>query len=232
MVLAVAVAGVTLGSTLGGGSPTQIATGPTGPRALLPSGPPAKQKLAREQGLVLYVPIEQDLITAIAFHGVAQGNAFPLSPVGRQVNAGVIQRLWDRVFGDGSGGLRYYVSDGSTDAVDVGARAGTDVYAPVSGRVVSLVPEILDMHQYGVTVGIQPTTNPSVVVDVSHVRPGTGPKGLPSVNVGEPVQAAQTHLGTVADLSGVIQSELRHYVSDAGNGAAIEVDPAPVPAVP
>ena len=73
--------------------------------------------------------------------------------------------------------MRYYVSDGGTDAVDVGARAGTDVYAPVNGQVVSLSPDVIDGDavSYGVTVAIQPTGNPSVVVSVSHVVLDTVP---------------------------------------------------------
>jgi hypothetical protein len=223
--LVLVVALVTLGSTLSGsGTPP---SGPVAPKALLPSGPPARQLLAHQGALSLYVPVEQDLITAIAFHPVAESRAFSLEPAGHQENANLLQRLYNRVFGDSSGGVRYYVTDDSTDAVDVGAMAGTDVYAPVDGQVVSLTPEVLNGRNYATTVGIQPTDNPSVIVNVSHVAVKQLRGGQTVLRVGERVQAATTLLGTVADLSGAITSDLRQYVSDKGNNASIEVDPAP-----
>jgi len=44
--------------------------------------------------------------------------------VGRQANANLFDSLWRRVFGDGGGGVRYYVTDGGTDAVDVSVAFG------------------------------------------------------------------------------------------------------------
>ena len=46
------------------------------------------------------------------------------------------------------------------------------------------------------------------------------------------MQAATTPLGTVADLSKAVTSDLRQYVSDKGNNANLEVDPAPTVALP
>jgi hypothetical protein len=230
LLLACVIALITLGTTLGGGSGR--IHGPVPPKALLPSGPPQRQLLARQGTLSLFVPIEQDLITAIAYHQVAESRAFSLAPAGHQANANVFRRLYKRVFGDSSGGVRYYVSNDSTDAVDVGAMAGTDVYAPVDGQVVSLTPEVFNGQRYSWTVGIQPTDNPSVIVNVSHLTLRTQPNGLTSLRVGARVQAATTLLGTVADLSRAVTSDLRQYVSDKGNNATVEVDPAPTIPLP
>ena len=46
------------------------------------------------------------------------------------------------------------------------------------------------------------------------------------------VTASRTALGTVADLSKLEVSDLRKYVSDAGNDALVWVEPAPTLAVP
>ena len=168
------------------------------PRSVLPAGPPTPQVLAGEGGLRLFVPIEQDRITAIAYHQVAGSRAFSLEPSGHQANADLARRLLRRIFGDSSGGLTYDVSDNSTDAVDVGARAGTRVYAPVDGLVASLAPEVIGGLQASVTVGISPTDDPSVVVYVGHVKlDGTGTDS--GLRVGDAVSASRTPLGTVAD---------------------------------
>ena len=231
VVLVGCVAAVTLGSTLardGSSAPP----GPIPPRSLLPSGPPAKQVLSRHAGLDLYVPIEQDLITAIAYHPYAASRAFSLEPAGKQVNADLVRRLWRRIVGEDDGGLRYYVTDGATDAVDIGAHQGTIVYAPVDGQVVSLAPEVVNGRTYAHTVGIQPGGDPSVVVNVAHVRLQYQADGQTRVRVGQRVAAAATQLGTVADEAQVLTSDVRRYVSDSGNNAMITVEPAPVLEIP
>ncbi len=120
------------------------------------------------------------------------------------------------------------MSDGGTDAVDVGARAGTDVYAPVNGQVVSLSPDVIDGDavSYGVTVAIQPTGNPSVVVSVSHVVLDTV-HGQPTLQVGAQVEHGRTRIGTVADTSAVLESDVARYTSDGGDNVELSVDPAP-----
>jgi hypothetical protein len=227
--LAAAVAAITLGLTLSGHDPTQVASDPSPVSSLLPAGPPAPQVLAREGSLELFVPIRTDRISAIAYHPVAGSRSYSLDPVGRQANANLLDSLWRHVFGDGGGGVRYYVTDGGTDAVDIGARAGTDVYSPVNGQVVSLSPDVIDGDavSYGVTVAIQPTGNPSVVVSLAHVVLDTGSDGQPTMQVGAQVEHGRTRIGTVADTSDVLVSDVAHYTSDGGDNVELSVDPAP-----
>jgi hypothetical protein len=227
--LAFAVAAITLGLTLTGHDPTPIANGPAPVSSILPGGPPAPQVLARQGSLELFVPIPTDRISAIAYHPVAGSHSYSLDPVGRQANANLLDSLWRHVFGDGGGGVRYYVTDGGTDAVDVGARAGTDVYSPVNGQVVSLSPDVIDGDSvsYGVTVAIQPTGNPAVVVSLAHVVLDTGSDGQPTMQVGAQVEHGRTQIGTVADTSDVLESDVAHYTSDGGDNVELSVDPAP-----
>ena len=46
-------------------------------------------------------------------------------------------------------------------------------------------------------------------------------------DVGTPVQASVTKLGTVVDLSKLIDQTVSHYTSDAGNHVSMQVGPAP-----
>jgi hypothetical protein len=227
--LAAAIAAVTLGLTLSGHDPVPVAADPAPVSSLLPAGPPIPQVLAREGSLELFVPIRIDRISAISYHPVAGSHSYPLNPVGRQANANLFDSLWRRVFGDGGGGVRYYVTNGGTDAVDVGARAGTDAYAPVNGQVVSLSPDVIDGDavSYGVTVAIQPTGNPSVVVSVAHVVLDQGVDGQPTMQVGAQVEHGRTRIGTVAATSAVLRSDVAQYTSNGGDNVEITVDPAP-----
>jgi hypothetical protein len=229
LLLAGTIAALTLGSTLRNNG-SHVDAGPIMPRSVLPAGPPTPQVLATQGGLRMFVPIEQDRVTAIAYHQVAGSRAFSLEPSGRQANADLARRLWRRVFGDSSGGLRYFVSDNSTDAVDVGARAGTRIYAPVDGQIASVTPEVIGEKTAAVTVGISPTDDPSVVVYVGHVSAAAS--SIDVLRVGDSVSASRTPLGTVADMSKLEISDLRKYVSDSGNNAQLWVEPAPTLAIP
>src|SRR4051794_37273958 len=130
---------------------TTFASGPTAPAASRPlsdaaalAGQPAPQTLATRGSLQLMVSINQRVITGVVFHRYNGSDAVSLSPVGHQRNAGLLTRMWNGVFGDDGGGLGYNVESGSTQGVDVGAPAGTAVYAPANGQVVSITPYVLN----------------------------------------------------------------------------------------
>ena len=94
--------------------------------------------------------VTQRRITAIVYHGVGTSHVVPLVPLGTQRNAGILSTIAKMLTGtpDGGGGPSYYVDDAgqgaSTGSVDVGAVAGTDVYSPVDGKVVSIRPYVID----------------------------------------------------------------------------------------
>ena len=175
------------------------------------------------------MPIRLDRISAIAYHPVAGSRSFSLDPVGRQANANLFDSLWRHVFGDGGGGVRYYVSDGGTDAVDVGARTSTDVYAPVNGQVVSLSPDVIDGDavSYGVTVAIQPTGNPSVVVS-DRARGARHDTQRPADPAGGRSGRARPHAHRHGrrDLGGAAVGR-RALTLQGGDNVEISVDPAP-----
>jgi hypothetical protein len=195
---------------------------------LAPNAPPAPVGMATAPGnLVLDVPINHRRITAIVYHGVGTANVVPLVPLGSQRNAGVLNTIAKMLTGapDGGGGPSYYVDDAgqgpSTGSVDVGAVAGTDVYSPVDGKVVSIRPYVIDGRAYGSVIEIQPSSTPADVVTLTNLSTA------PGIVVGSSVSAATTKLGAVADLSKVLTQEISRYSSDAGNHVHIEVGPAP-----
>jgi murein DD-endopeptidase MepM/ murein hydrolase activator NlpD len=228
-----AAAAIGVMSTFGSGPTAPAESRPLADRAAQ-AGQPAPQTLATRGSLQLMVPIDQGIITGIVFHRYDGSDAVSLSPVGHQSNAGFVTRMWNGVFGDDGGGLGYNVDSGSTQGVDVGAPAGTGVYAPADGQVVSIVAYVLngDATNYGQEIAISPSSDPSFVVKIAPIELAVGPLGKPLVRVGQQVTGGRTKLGSVVDVTNASQPVLSRYVSDAGNGASIRVEPATAPAMP
>lgn len=211
-----------------GGSRTVPASPPAGASRLLPARP-HPQVVALQGSLRILLPIAQSRVTAIGYHATPDG-ALALEPVGAQANEGLFSRLFHRVFGGGSHGLRYYQLGGdggpATAALDVGAAPGTDVYSPVDGTVVGLTDYVLSGRVYGARIDIQPSGAPSIVVSLTRLRPD------PALTVGSSVAAGSSKIGTVIDFSGVERQALARYTQDAGNHVSLEVHPAATLAVP
>ena len=97
-----AVAGTQLISFDGGGLLPSLAPA----TRILPAGAPRPQTLARQDQLVLLVPVQQSRITAILFHPVMGADALPLDPVGQPVDQGIVSRLIASFQGENAGGPR------------------------------------------------------------------------------------------------------------------------------
>lgn len=216
----------------GDGNPSGIA--PVNTQELAPNAPPEVQLLATvgtgrlRDRLLIYVPVSQQRITAVVYHATGAAGAIELDPVGSHRNAGVLARLGERLFGgDGSDGPSYYIDESGsgpdTGSVDVGAPAGTDVYAPVDGIVVGVRPYVLNgRRDLGSVIQIRPDKAPAVVVTLTAIdRGGSG------IDVGARVEAAATRLGSIVDLSKVLEQTVAKYTSDAGNHVAIQLSRAP-----
>lgn len=185
------------------------------PAAAVVAGPPkADQAIAGSDGLMLYSPVDERVVTAIGYHGTGD-DALALDPVGRQANEGLAARIVHRIFGGGGGGVAYYMLGGgqgpSTGALDVGAPVGTDVYAPLNGVVVGLRDYVLNGKRYGSVIDIQPAADPAVVLSVSHVQVD------PALTVGSTLVKGSSKIGTVIDFSGVEKLALAQYTRDGGN---------------
>ena len=192
------------------------------PTRLVAASPPRPQIVAAAGSLRLQLPVSQQSVTAIGYHGTADAGV-ALDPVGHQGNQGFVTRLFHRIFGGNHGGLVYYRLGGSgtaTGSLDVGATPGTDVYAPVDGTIVGLTDYIVNGRKFGVRIDIQPTNAPSMLVSLTHLRPD------PALTVGSSVVAATAKIGTVIDLSSVEKEALARFTRDAGNHVSIEVHQA------
>jgi hypothetical protein len=229
LLAASAAIGITLLlSAFGSGSSASVPTAPAPAQRLLPSGPPRPQVVALRNTLRIQMPISQNRVTAVGYHGVDNG-ALALEPVGRQGNEGALARLVRRIAGTGSSGITYYQLGGEgpeTAVLDVGAAPGTDVYSPVDGTVVGITGYVVSGRRLGSRIDIQPASAPSLVVSLMHLR------SEPTLTVGAPVSAATSKIGTVLDFSRVEKQSLARYTQDAGNHVSLELHPAATLAIP
>jgi hypothetical protein len=219
------VAVVMLLVTAFGGSdhPALTVAPPASAARLLPAGPPGLEVLASIGTLRIQLPINKSRVTAIGYHGGTVGS-LALSPLGAQVNQGLIKRLWHTVIGGGGGQPRWYQLPGgqgpATSALDIGAAPGTDVYSPVDGTIVGIDKVVVNGTVEGASVDIQPTGAPSLVVSVSQLNAD------PSLAVGVTVTSGGSKLGTVRDFARVESQALARYTNDAGNHVLLEVHAA------
>ena len=182
---------------------------------------PAPEIVAARGPLHLQLPIAQSYVTAIGYSAASE--ALSLSPFGLQANEGLVARLVHGVFGGGGGNPRWYqLGGGGTNALDVGAVAVTDVYAPVDGIVAAIRPFVVMGKQYGSEIDIQPQSSSGLVVAVTQLTAD------PRLTVGSAVVSGSTKLGNVVDLASVEEQALAHYTNDGGNHVTIEVRAAPV----
>ena len=185
--------------------------------------PPSREIVARVSTLQLQLPVSQSRVTAIGY-GSGEDGALGMQPLGTQANQGVLKRLLHAVVGGSSGRPRWYQLPGGqgpdSSLLDVGAPAGTDVYAPVDGTVIAIDDVVVNGTTYGSRIEIQPTSAPSLVVWVSHVRVD------PALVVGSPISAGGTKLGSVVDFTRAERQTLARYTNDSGNHVAIEVHPS------
>jgi hypothetical protein len=190
------------------------------------SAPPERQILATVGNLRLQSPVAQGGVTAIGFHGSEEG-ALDLKPVGPQRNEGLLARLWHRITGASKTGLAWYqLSGGPLRTLDVGAVAGTDVYAPVDGTVVAIRDQIVSGKVVGTEIELRPAAAPSLVVSIKNVRPD------PVLSVGANLSAGSSKLGTVTPISRFEEQALARYAAEGGNNVALQVYPSATLGVP
>ncbi len=181
---------------------------------------PTPEIVALRGPLRLQLPVAQSRLTAIGYHA-SQDGALTLAPTGHQANEGLLQRIAHDIFGGGGGTPRWYQLGGGTSALDVGAAAGSNVYAPVDGTIVAIRPFVVEGKRFGAEIDIQPQTAPSLVVTVTQLVAD------PALGVGSAVISGATKLGRVVDLAAVERQALARYTTDAGNHVTIEVRSAP-----
>ena len=175
--------------------------------------------LAEAAGVEISTPIRPASLTGLGYHPEGE-SLVELVPRGENLSANPLLSL----FADGETpeNIHYHMMDAAgrtgpeTGALDVGAAAGTTVYAPVTGMVTAIRPD--PMIQGANVVEIKPDAKENVRVTVSLVH-----SGADSAGVTTRVTAGMTKLGTVADSAEILDPQLSSYTSDAGNHVTISV---------
>jgi murein DD-endopeptidase MepM/ murein hydrolase activator NlpD len=167
---------------------------------------PPELVIARADGVEVHIPVDPGRVTAAAFHPINDPSGAALSAAG-----GFDIQQAGR---DGRAGP-------DTAALDVGAPAGTEVFAPVDGTVASVAEYKVLGRIEGYEVTIAPTVAASgLVLRLTHLDP---PAGGEMLSVGTPVRAGVTPLGRVRDFSAVAEQELSEFTSDSGNHVHMEL---------
>ena len=174
--------------------------------------------LAEAAGVGISTPIRPANLTGLGYHPEGE-SLVKMAPRGENLSANAFLGLL--ATGETTENIHYYVMDAAgregpeTGALDVGAGAGTTVYAPVTGTITSIRPD--PVVEDANVVEIKPDANPDVRVNVSLVQSGD------AAGVNDRVTAGMTELGTVADSAEILDPQLSTYTTDAGNHVSVSV---------
>ena len=197
----------------------------------VPLSGPTTWALATADGLTLLGPVAYEQLVGIMYHeapasdiGGGAANARSMQPQGGCMgNDNYDNTPADLVLGP-AGDPYYWIETSryrgtySTTAVDVGARAGCPVLAPVTGTVEAASSYMLYNAYPDNMVKIRPDGRTDVVVELLHL-------GALTVAVGDRVQAGVSVVGTVNDLSRYFQSDIGYYYTgEDGNHVHVEVN--------
>lgn len=184
------------------------------------TGPPTPQTLAQtvvDQGeavLRLQLPIRREAVTGIGFGPRRERGVIELEPSGTRANTSWLRRTTQRFLSTTpAGDLRWYrLDEGKPSMATVGALPGTEVYAPIDGKVLTISNYEIAGEARGVIVQLQPIGDGSTVVVVRNLDPSA------DLAVGQTVTQSATRLGTVRDMEDALEAPLADYTHDSGSG--------------
>jgi hypothetical protein len=172
--------------------------------------------LAQLEGVDVLIPVARAATTAIAYHPVDNANTVAFSPTGDRVSGGSLGQKLADIFA-GGGGLKYYLMEGngadrssSTAGLDVGARPGSAVTSPVTGKIVARKTYSILGRYNDLELDIQLADDPSLVVMITHLAKS-------DVAIGDEVTAGETTLGEVRGFPASLDQSLSQYTSDSGD---------------
>jgi hypothetical protein len=178
--------------------------------------------LAEAGDIEISTPIRPASLTGLGYHPEG-GSLLEMTPRGENLSANPLLRIFEG--GETPENIHYYMMEPAgregprTGALDVGAAAGTTIYAPVTGTVTAIRPD--PMVPNANVVEIKPAEDPGVRVVVSLAR---GEEGGAGVNA--PVTAGMTEIGSVADSAKILDPQLSSYTKDAGNHVTVSISRA------
>jgi hypothetical protein len=179
--------------------------------------------LAEVSGVSISSPIRPEYVTGLGYHPEGE-SLVGMSPRGKNLSQNPLLRLF--TVDSGPEKIQYHLMDParrqgpSTGALDVGAEAGTTVYAPASGIVMAIRPDPVLQKDANI-VEIKPIDKPDIRISISLVRDINSEVGPKS-----PVTAGITELGKVADSGKVLKPQLAEYTSDSGNHVTVSASQA------
>ena len=165
----------------------------------------------------IYTPIRPVDISALGYHPEGE-SLVELKARGENLSDTPLLNMFGS--GETPEKIQYYMMDPAersgprTGAVDVGAEAGTTVYAPVTGTITAIRPD--PAIRGANIVEIKSTESPDLRVSVSLVRDIVEKTGVDTR-----VTAGMTELGAVADSADSLQPQLAGYTTGAGNHVTV-----------
>jgi hypothetical protein len=195
-------------------------TGGTAAAPVQQTGAPTPQTLAQtapEKGsstLRLQLPIRREAVTGIGFGVRHEDDVLELVPSGTVANTSWLKRATQRFLATTpASDLHWYrLDEGATSMVIVGALPGTEVYAPIDGKIQSIQEYVLDGEPRGHLIELQPTGDGQTVVVIRNLD------ATADIEVGQMVTQDVTRLGTVRDMEGSVEAPLASYTHDSGSG--------------
>lgn len=183
--------------------------------------------------LILSLPYPKNRITAIAYHQVYAPGSLRFVPAPQvshvrmrsDVPQGMEQERRSKSTTRTVRQRKMFRSDraGPADrAVDVGAKRGTVVRAPVSGRISQVRSYMLYGRYPDYEIDIVPDANPRVRVMMFHIDSVVA-------RVGRRVLSGVTPLGKVRDLASCFEPQLAELTHERGNHVHIQIKPRDVP---
>ncbi len=209
----------------GAGAGSPIAATPS-----LPATPGPTPYFARYKGLKLRLPIRLAALTEVGFHQASYSYALSMRtplPDASLTSAGnhtgtrrnkSAQPAGSNVWLLGKVLRMWRARPGRPDtAVDVGARPGTNVYAPVTGTVIKVKRYKLYNRWDDYEVHIQADGFPALDVVMIHLT------NL-SIAPGDRVEGGETRIAAIRKLSDKFYDQLASYTKDGGNHVHIQVN--------
>jgi len=199
------------------------------------AGVPTRQ-IAAYNDLVIYSPIAQPDLTGVLFHQASYNTAVIMTTklpdadlekvsVDHPVRVNHDQTEGDWVDADALHLYRMQDATSMDTSIDVGAKAGTTVYAPVTGTVVLVQKYDLYGEVPDVSIHIQPTGHPDLDVVLLHQYD-------PLVKAGDKVEGGATAISFVRDIAkDLTDVQLGFYTAadDPGNHSHVQVNDANTP---
>ena len=191
------------------------------------------RQIAAYEKVKIYSPIAQEDLTGVLFHQASYNTALVMTTKLPEANpekvsidhpVRVNHKQTEGEWVDADALHLYRVQDATQmdTSIDVGAKAGTTVYAPVTGTVVKVTKYDLYGYVPDVKIQIQPEGHPELDVVVLH-------QSDPQVEPGDKVKGGATPISSVRDIAkDLTDVQLGFFTAadDPGNHSHVEVNDA------